>query len=194
MTAVRVVLTYEDYAALPNDGKRYEILDGELNVTAAPSRGHQRVVLKLAAALDAHVTSHGLGEVYVAPFDVILAETTIVQPDVIFVARDRLAIFSARGADGAPTLAVEVLSPSTSRVDRVTKLQLYARYGVRYYWIVDLDRYAIDVHVLTAGAYGPAGTFAGDALVDLPPFPGLRLDPASLWPERSASPRILDGL
>jgi hypothetical protein len=82
MTSVKVVLTYEDYAALPNDGKRYEILDGELSVSGAAGRTHQHVVLRLAAALDAHVTTHGLGEVYIAPFDVVLAETTIVQPDI----------------------------------------------------------------------------------------------------------------
>jgi Uma2 family endonuclease len=180
MTSVKVVLTYEDYAALPNDGKRYEILDGELSVTAAPGRTHQRVILRLAAALDAHVTAHDLGEIYIAPFDVILADTTVVQPDIIFVARDRLAIFSQRGADGAPTLVIEVLSPSTTRNDRTTKLQLYARYSVAYYWIVDPERRVIEVYRPTAGAYGAPAMF-GDDLSDLPPFDGLRLDPASLW-------------
>ena len=99
------VLTYADYLALPNDGKRYEILDGELFVTAAPSRQHQRVVLRLAAMLDAHVTAHSLGEVDIAPFDVILSDPNVVQPDIIFVATDRLPAFSDRGLEGAPTLA-----------------------------------------------------------------------------------------
>lgn len=180
MTSVKVVLTYQDYAALPNDGKRYEILDGELNVSPAPGRRHQAVLLRLAVALHAHVTARGLGEVYIAPFDVILAETTIVQPDLIFVANDRLAMFSERGAEGAPTLAVEVLSPSTTRTDRTMKLQLYARYGVPYFWIVDPERRVIELYRLAAGGYGAAATF-GDELTDLPPFDGLRLDPASLW-------------
>ena len=181
MASVKVVLTYEDFAALPSDGKRYEILDGELSVTAAPNRRHQRVVLPLGAALDAHVTAYALGEVYVAPFDVVLADTTIVQPDIIFVANDRLGIFSQRGADGAPTLVIEVLSPSTARNDRTTKLQLYARYGVPYYWIVDPETRAIEVHRLAASDYAVPGTFAGNALTDIPPFDGLRLDPAALW-------------
>jgi Uma2 family endonuclease len=180
MTSVKVVLTYEDYAALPNDGKRYEILDGELSVSAAPGRTHQHVLLRLAAALDAHVTTHGLGEVYIAPFDVVLAETTIVQPDIIFVDRDRLAIFSQRGADGAPTLVIEVLSPSTTRNDRTTKLQLYARYAVPYYWIVNAEQRVIEVYRLAANRYEVPETF-GDDLTGLPPFDGLRLDPASLW-------------
>src|SRR5258706_9181547 len=97
MTAMKVVLTYEDFVALPNDGKRYEILDGELNVTAAPSPTHQRVVRELVVALHAHVIAHRLGELFFAPLDVILAQTTIVEPDMIFVATDRLANFSARG-------------------------------------------------------------------------------------------------
>ena len=181
MTSVKGVLTYQDYAALPNDGKRYEILDGELNVSPAPGRTHQHVILRLVVALDAHARARGLGEIYIAPFDVILADTTIVQPDILFVANDRLAIFSERGAESAPTLFIEILSPSTAHVDRGRKLQLYARYGVPYYWIVDPERRAIEVHRLVAGVYGAPEHFGGDALAALPPFDGLSLDPASLW-------------
>ena len=181
MTSVRVVLTYLDYAALPNDGRRYEIHDGGLSVTPAPGRTHQHVVLRLAAALDAHVSAHDLGEVYVAPFDVILADTTIVQPDVTFVAKDRLAILSERGADGAPTLVVETLSRYTTHIDRSTKLQLYARHAVPYYWIVDAERRVVEVYRFAADGYVVPERFGGDELTDLPPFEGLRLDPTSLW-------------
>jgi len=181
MASVKVVLTYQDYAALPDDGRRYEIHDGELSVTPAPGRTHQHVVLRLGAALDAHVTARGLGEVYIAPFDVILADTTIVQPDVIFVANDRLAIFSERGAESAPTLAIEVLSPSSRHIDRSRKLQLYTRHAVPHYWIVDPERRVIEVYRLAAGVYDVPDTFGDDSLTDMPPFEGLRLDPASLW-------------
>lgn len=176
------VLTYADYAALPNDGKRYELLDGELVVTAAPSRNHQRVVLTLASSLDAHVRAHNLGEVDIAPFDVILSDPNVVQPDIIFVATDRLASFSNRGLEGAPTLVVEVLSPSTARVDRNTKLQIYARHGAPYYWIVDPEARTIDVYLLLEASYRAPERFVADRLVDLPPFPGLRLDPLVIWP------------
>jgi Uma2 family endonuclease len=182
MAVVKVVLTYEDYAALPNDGKRYEILDGELSVSPAPSPSHQFVALRLASALDAYTTSERLGQVYIAPFDVILFDTTIVQPDVLFFSTDRRSIISRRGAEGAPTLVVEILSAWSVRNDRTTKFQLYARYGVPYYWIVDSDRRTIDVYRLRDQGYAEAETFSGDQLVDLPPFPGLRLDPALLWP------------
>ena len=186
MAVMRVVLTYADYVALPNDGKRYEIHDGDLSVTPAPGRKHQHVVLRLAAALDAHVTAHGLGEIYIAPFDVILSEPTIVQPDIIFVAADRSGTLSERGVEGAPTLAIEILSPSTASIDRNTKLQLYARHGVPFYWIADYDLRVIDVHRLTPDGYGTPLRFTGNQLLDLPPFPGLRLDPATLW--RSQEP------
>ena len=180
MTDVKVVLTYRDYAALPSDGRRYEVHDGELSVTPAPGRTHQRVVVRLVAALHAHVTARELGEVYVAPFDVILADTTIVQPDVIFVANDRASILSERGAESAPTLVIETLSPSTRHIDQGMKLQLYARHAVPYYWIVDPDRPVIDVYRLSARGYEGPETFA-DALTDIPPFDGSRFDPTALW-------------
>lgn len=140
------------------------------------------MALRLASALDAFTTAARLGQVYIAAVDVILFDTTIVQPDVIFVAVDRFSQLSRRGVEGAPTLAVEILSPFSIRNDRTTKFQLYARYGIAYYWIVDQDRRTIEVYRLESHGYGEAETFGGDQLVDLPPFPGLRLDPAMLWP------------
>jgi Uma2 family endonuclease len=180
MTSVRVVLTYEDYAQLPNDGRRYEIHEGELSVTPAPGRTHQWVVFEVAVALRAHVNARDLGQVYVGPLDVILADSTIVQPDVTFFAKDRLAVLTERGAEGSPTLAVEVVSPYTGRIDRSTKWQLYARFGVPYYWIVDPQSRAVDVFRLVGAGYEGPQRFT-DTLADLPPFEGLTLDPVSLW-------------
>jgi Uma2 family endonuclease len=181
MGVVNVLLTYADYALLPDDGKRYELHDGVLSVTPAPGTRHQRVLFRLAKALDAHVTAHGLGEVDIAPFDVILSDVSVVQPDILFAANERFAAFSERGFEGAPTLAAEVISPSTPRIDRHTKLSLYARYAVPYYWIVDPEARTIDVHRLTAHGYEEPERFSGETLEDLPPFPGLRLDPAAIW-------------
>jgi len=174
--ATRVVLTYADYAAIPNDGRRYELHEGELSVTPSPSPTHQRVVLNLAAMLREHVNSRGLGEVFVSPIDCILSQTTVVQPDVVYLDRPRLAAVSSRGIEGPPTLVVEVLSPSTVQIDRAVKLQLYARHGVVHYWIVDPDSRRIEAHTLATGGYQPATPGA------LPPFADLTLDPATLWP------------
>lgn len=179
---MRVVLTYEDYVALPNDGKRYEIHDGELSVTPAPTFRHQQILARLLGILRAHVAANDLGEVVPAPITVVLADTSIAEPDIIYIAKERMSIVSARGTvDGAPTLAVEILSPSTARSDRQTKRQLFERYGVPYYWIVDPDARAIDVYQAVGGAYGAADQISADELIDLPPFPGLRIDPAALW-------------
>jgi Uma2 family endonuclease len=120
--SARVVLTYQDYAALPADGRRYELHEGELSVTAAPVTAHQRVLFRLAVALDQHVRARGLGEVLISPIDCILSDITVVEPEIVYVAADRAAIVSARGIEGAPTLAIEVLSPSTAAIDRGVKL------------------------------------------------------------------------
>src|SRR5439155_1983242 len=119
------------------DGLRYEIHEGRLSVTPAPVPEHQEASGDLYFVLRQHVTSRGLGKLYYAPLDVILSDTTIVQPDLVFLDNSRLCQISGRGVEGPPTLVVEILSPSTSRIDRVRKTQLYAQYGVPYYWIVD---------------------------------------------------------
>ena len=110
----RVRLTYEDYAALPDDGRRYELHEGELSVTPAPGTDHQDILGNLFVIIRGHVRARGLGRVFVAPVDCILADITVVQPDIVFVAAARLPVISSRGIEGAPTLAVEIISPSTN--------------------------------------------------------------------------------
>jgi Uma2 family endonuclease len=181
MIAPRTVLTYQDYAALPSDGRRYEIHEGELSVTPAPGATHQRLILKLVVALEAYVRARHLGEVFVAPFDVILSDRTIVQPDIMYVATERSARVSERGVEGAPTLVVEILSPSTRETDRNTKLRLYASYGIPWYWIVDPDARTVEVYKLVASSYTLSARIAGDEPLGAEPFPDLALAPAALW-------------
>ena len=181
MDSVKTVLTYEDYAALPDDHRRYEIHDGELSVTPTPTFRHQLIITRLLGILHRHVVAHDLGEVVPSPITVVLADTSVVEPDIVYLARDRLSLVGARGTiDGAPTLAIEVLSPSTARIDRQTKKHLFERYGVPWYWIVDTDARSIDVYQAVSGSYGPADRRSGD-LADLPPFLGLTIDAAALW-------------
>lgn len=185
MTA-RVAWTYQDYAALPDDGKRYEIHDGELSVTPAPSLLHQFVLGKLFKALDDHVTERSLGVVMLSPLDVILSdvpgETTILQPDIVYVDNRHFEALHMRGVEGAPTLAVEIHSPSTVVIDRTRKRELYARYGVAYLWFVHLDTRELEAHVLELAEYRLAARVSGTEPVDLPPFTDLGLVPSSLWP------------
>jgi Uma2 family endonuclease len=176
----RALLTYSDYAALPDDGRRYELHHGELSVTPAPGLRHQRVVIALGSRLYDHVRARGLGEVLMAPTDCILSNLTVVQPDILYVATDRQAIASERGFEGAPTLVVEVLSPSTARLDRDRKLKLYAEHGVLYYWIVDPESRSIEAYALAGADYARAGRVTSEPAA-LPPFSDLTIDPALIW-------------
>jgi len=182
----RVVLTYKDYEALPADGRKYEIHDGELSVTPAPHTEHQRVSRNLFVVLHRHVEERQLGEVLYAPIDVILADTSIVQPDVVFLDSSRRSAISRRGIEGPPTLAVEIISPSTTGIDRTTKRQLYARYGVPYFWLVDPEARMIEALVLEAGTYALAVRAAGSKPLGCPPFPDLGLVVDRLWPAKDS--------
>lgn len=178
----RTSLTYKDYETLPADGRRYELHAGELSVTPTPSPKHQQVSRNLAMALHQHVGANRLGEVLYSPIDCILSDITVVQPDIVYVETGRLATISSRGIEGPPTLVVEILSPSTVQIDRSVKFQLYARHGVPYYWIVDLEARTIEAYHLVGGSYERAASMQGSAPAFLPPFPDLAFVPASLWP------------
>jgi Uma2 family endonuclease len=179
--ATGIVLTYEDYTALPDDGRRYELHEGELSVAPAPSPRHQESVVNLVGALSVHVKRAGLGKVFVAPIDCILSHTTIVQPDLVYVDTSRLDLITSRGIEGPPTLVVEILSPSTAQIDRRRKMALYAKFGVPHYWIVDPDARRIEAYGLVSGGSRFAAGLEGSAPLTLPPFPDLALDPATLW-------------
>lgn len=168
-----VLLTYEDYRGLPDDGCRYELFEGELEVTPAPSTQHQRISRNLEFILHAHVQAHELGEVLDAPVDVILARGTIVQPDILFVAKTQLAIITARAVEGPPELVVEIVSSSTEERDRGAKGQLYARYGVSHYWIVDPASRSLAEYVLSERAYALRGTTTAPSSVTTALFPDL---------------------
>jgi Uma2 family endonuclease len=176
----RAILTYRDYAALPDDGRRYELHRGELSVTPSPGTRHQRAGLRLTVLLDQHVRSRALGEIFTAPTDCILSDMTVVQPDILYIATDRRSIISERGIEGAPTLVVEVLSPSTMRIDRERKRALYAEHGVPWYWIADPESRTVEAYKLVGVAYVAAGRVSREPSA-LPPFTDLRIDPADLW-------------
>jgi Uma2 family endonuclease len=174
-------LTYEDYCALPDDERRYEIIAGNLHVTPSPSRAHQRFLGKLFAAVHGHVTQHQLGEVYFAPFDVILASTSVVVPDLLFVSRARLAIVTDRGVEGAPDLVVEALSPSTARRDRVEKMRLYATHGVPHYWRADLDARVLEVLEFAGDSYRVVVALGSEDVFSPALFPGLTIRLGEIW-------------
>jgi Uma2 family endonuclease len=178
----RIVLTYEDYAALPDDGKRYELHEGELSVTAAPGPRHQLIIGNLYFILRPHVQASGRGQLFLSPLDCIMSDITVVQPDLVYVDETRRRLLSERALEGTPTLAVEVLSPWTRHIDRRRKMMLYAKHAVDWYWIADGDALTIDAYRLEGDGYGLAARLEGPTPRALPPFPDLPLDPAAIWP------------
>ncbi|HSD11333.1 MAG TPA: Uma2 family endonuclease [Candidatus Binatia bacterium] len=175
-------LTYEDYAALPlADGRRYEILDGELYMTPSPLIRHQAVSRNLQRILDHHILENELGELFDAPVDLILARTTITVPDLVFVRGDRKSIITEKAIEGAPDVVVEIVSPSSRKQDLVIKARLYSRYRVREYWIVDPDARTLDVLELRGRAYHRAARFAGAVKARSKMFPGLEIDLGKVW-------------
>jgi Uma2 family endonuclease len=177
----KIVLTYDDYCLLPNDRNRYEILDGDLSVTPAPRVNHQRISRRLLRFLDEHVLANSLGEIFAAPIDVILAPTTVVQPDLIFIAHDRAHIITERAIEGAPTLVVEILSPTTQQTDRVTKAQLYAKYSVPQYWLIDPERKVLEAYELSGGQYKLVIRVQDAEVFTSAVFPGLSFQINDLW-------------
>jgi Uma2 family endonuclease len=160
---------------MPDDGNRYEIIDGEVFVTAAPYVSHQQALANLYDIVRPHVRAHHLGTVLFAPVGVVLEQLSGVQPDLLFVARARRSIIQTKGIFGPPDLVVEVLSPSTAARDRGRKRELYARTGVAHYWQVDLRKGTLTALRLHDGAYeieaqvGPRGAFKPEL------FPGLAI-------------------
>jgi Uma2 family endonuclease len=177
----RVVFTYEDLLQFPEDGKRYEILEGELVVTPAPNLGHQGASIALATILYLHVEQHGLGTVLAAPCDVLLSEISVVEPDLLFVSRARRQILERAFVRGAPDLVVEILSPSTARRDREAKAKLYAQYGVPNYWLIDPDARQAVAYVLQGGEYRQTALAQHDEPFSAPPFPDLAIPLSKLW-------------
>jgi Uma2 family endonuclease len=174
-------LTYEDYCALPDDGKRYEIIDGELYVTRSPMTKHQRASRNLMFRIHAYLQAHPIGEVFSAPFDVILDEHTIVVPDLVFVRNENRHILLKENIRGSPDLVVEILSPSTRRKDRFLKLRAFAAHGVVHYWLVDPETEMLEALVLEGGSYRIASTCDAKSLFEPSLFPGLRIPIGDLF-------------
>ncbi len=165
--------TYDDYAALPEDGHRYEIVNGVLVMAPAPSPEHQEIVLEIASYLRTHVKLAGLGRVFPAPVDVDLGSKNVFQPDVVVVLNAHLDRVAAKKIVGAPDLVVEVVSPGSGVMDRIAKYAVYARAGIPEYWIVNPLRETIEVFVLEDGEYHSLGVFQRQDLLPSRVVPGL---------------------
>jgi Uma2 family endonuclease len=174
------LLTYADYAVLPDDG-RWELIDGELvPMTPAPGLRHQTIVVRILRALADHLDRQGGGQVFVSPVDVVMAETVTVQPDVVYVADADAERITEPNIQGPPTLVVEVVSDR--RHDLVCKVELYARFGVREYWALDpeIDQVEVFRLVQPGQPYPKPLLFVPGEQLTTDLLPGLTIDIASV--------------
>jgi len=177
-TALR--FTYQDYLQLSED-RRYEIVDGDLYMVPAPIPYHQKVSRNLEFQLHQYVQAHDLGEVFDAPCDVLLSQTDVVQPDILFVGKDRLSIIKEANIQGAPDLVVEILSPASEKRDRGAKQKLYARAGVIESWIVDPTAKTVEVFSLGEAGYQRINLFNHTDTLCSPLFPGLSISLSAVF-------------
>ena len=171
----RIKFTYEDYRHTPED-KRYELLDGELIMAPAPRIAHQRTSRRIGTPLDTFVAENDLGEVFNAPCDVVLSETDVVQPDLLFVSKERSHIINEDNIRGAPDLVIEILSPSTAQRDRTLKRTLYALHRAPEYWQADTDAKIAVVLTLDNGEYKVAGIYGEGQTLVSPLLQGFTLE------------------
>jgi Uma2 family endonuclease len=153
MNLTTTQLTYHDYLLLPDDGRRYEIIEGDLCMTPAPVTRHQIIVGRLLHILLSYLETLPVGTVLTAPCDVVLSNTDIVQPDVLYVQNNSKAQVTEQNVQGPPDMVVEVLSPGTAARDRDLKRKRYEYFGVQEYWLVDPDLNTFEILALHTGQY-----------------------------------------
>ena len=176
-----IKLTYDDYRNTPDD-ERYELLDGELVLAPAPRLSHQRVAMRLGALLHAFVQEQGLGQVFGAPCDVVLSHTNVVQPDLLYVARERKHVLrNGDNVRGAPDVVIEILSSATAARDRTVKRELYAEHGVREYWLVDPAAKTVTVLLRGVRGFDVEGVYGPGQDLTSPTVRGLVLDPDEVF-------------
>jgi Uma2 family endonuclease len=177
-------LTYDDFVRFPEDGQRHELIDGEHYVTPTPIRRHQKIAMKIGVLIQWYLEQHPTGEMFSVAMDVILSNVDVVEPDILYVSHERLAQFEPSDwVNGPPNLVAEIASPSTRKRDATIKRNVYERFGVDEYWIVEPADDTIQVYRLVHGRYGLAAVLArerGDALTT-PLFPGLTLPLAKIF-------------
>ena len=166
--------TYEDYLKTPED-KRYELIYGELLMTPSPIPFHQRISRRLGFALTKFVEENDMGEVFYAPCDVFLNNENVVQPDIFFISKERLNIIGEKKIQGAPDLVVEIISENSAYRDMVQKKRLYAKFGVKEYWIVIPKEGMVEIYLLKDDSFQPHKTFYRNTILESPCLKSLRI-------------------
>ncbi len=173
--------TYDDYINLPDDHNIYEIIEGNLYMTPAPTPKHQNVSLNLAFLIKRYLKEHLIGKIYESPIDVLLGQQTVVQPDVLFILTENLSIITDKNIQGAPDLVIEIYSPGTIQKDRILKVKSYAKFGVKHLWLIDPDNQTLEAFELDKETYRLVECLAGEEVFYPSIFPGLNIPLKELW-------------
>lgn len=176
----RIKITHEDYRLIQDD-KRYELIDGELLLTPAPSTRHQEISLEIMLRLALWVKENNLGKVFAAPTDVVLSKFDVVQPDILFVAKEHLGMIREESIHGPPDLVIEILSPKQEKRDLIIKKQLYSTYGVREYWIVDPASESITVMIFQKNRLKTKQTYTLGSSVESAVVTGFKLQTREIF-------------
>lgn len=167
--------TYEDYLKIPDD-KRCELINGELLMTPSPTPRHQQITGKLEFILRAFVTEKNFGEIFDAPCDIYLDNENVVQPDILFISKGKSGIIGEKNIQGAPDLVIEIISESSVYRDMVQKKRLYAKFGIKEYWIGLPGEEEIEVHILKDNTYQLYHTYKKTDILESPYLKGLRIE------------------
>ena len=181
-----IKMTARQYLRLGEDppGVRLELVDGEIIVSPSPNYAHSFIDSRLRYILMSYIDEHDLGEL-VGDVDTIFDDFDVFRPDIIFIAKARLHLIDVRGKiEIAPDLCVEILSPSSRKMDRKTKFEMYRSSRVAHYWMVDPLNKSIEGYKLRRGRYVLAGKGKGSDMVQLPPFDDLTINLKAIWPAR----------
>jgi len=158
--------TYQDYIHFPDNGKRYQIINGEVYMSPAPVPYHQRIIIKLSKILDEFVAKHNLGIVFIAPCDILLSDEDIVQPDIFFISNENLNIIKEKYIEGVPDLTIEITSTYTKKLDKLLKKRLYETYQVKEYWVVDVEKKTLQRFAHRGRSYEEIGSYKVGDIVE----------------------------
>lgn len=176
-------LTVHDYMQLPEDTKKTELIEGELFMSPSPLRFHQDILIRLSSMIWSYLQAKPIGKVYAAPFDVVLTDLNVFQPDVCYFSKARYTSLTKQGADGAPDLVIEILSPGSVKHDLGVKKEIYARTGVEEFWSVDPVKRTITVYQLSENSTTPRATLVEGKTLTTPLLPGLKIKVRDVFAE-----------
>jgi len=171
------ILTYQDYLTFPDgDGIKKEIIEGELFMSPAPSIKHQLISRELAFLLHNYIKQHDLGELFFAPCDVVFSNINVMQPDILFISKNNFHILTELNIKGAPDLIVEIISSSSRDTDRIYKKNVYQKFGVKEYWLVDPNEETVEIWALKNKIFQLHCRASKDQKIESQLLKGLRID------------------